>query len=89
MAGIGPAMRSIESVGEAGALNLWPTTGSGDCLLTLREVAARLRCSVKTVRRLISAGLLESFKVGGGRRVTVAALAAYLERQGMGSLCHA
>jgi len=63
-----------------------PTYGQ---LLLLPEVAGILRCSVKTVRRLISAGQLESFKVGGRRRVTGSALAAFFERQKNGILCHA
>jgi excisionase family DNA binding protein len=59
-----------------------------DDQLLLPEVADILRCSVKTVRRLIQAGHLASFKVGGRLRVTVAALAAYFEHQKNRGVCH-
>ena len=59
-----------------------------DPMLLLPEVGARLRCSVKTVRRLITAGALKSFKVGGRRRVRASAVSTYLERQETEELCH-
>ena len=59
-----------------------------DDQLLLPEVAGKLRCSVKTVRRLFWAGHLASFKVGGRLRVTAAALAAYFERQKNRGACH-
>lgn len=41
-------------------------------LLTIREIAELDRCSEKTVRRAIAAGLLEALKVGpGGRLVRI------------------
>lgn len=49
-------------------------------LLTVKEVAIADNCSEKTVRRAISAGLLEVVRVGpGGRliRIDPAAHAAY------------
>jgi excisionase family DNA binding protein len=49
-------------------------------LLTVEEVAKRLRCSPKTVGRLISSGELESVKIGTLRRVAPEALRAYKER---------
>ncbi len=51
-------------------------------LLTVRDVAERDNCSEKTVRRAITAGLLEAIRVGpGGRllRIDPAAHAAYRE----------
>jgi len=51
-----------------------------DALMTVREVAALDRCSEKTVRRAIAAGLLEAVRIGpGGRllRITQAAHRAY------------
>ena len=54
-------------------------------LLTVREVAELDNCSEKTVRRAISAGLLESLRVGpGGRllRIDLAAHAAYRAASG-------
>ncbi len=56
-----------------------PTEG-GDTLLTVKDVAALDRCSEKTVRRAIDAGLLEVIRLGpGGRllRIEPAAHAAY------------
>lgn len=38
-------------------------------LLTVKEVARRDRCSEKTVRRAIDAGLLEALRVGPGGRL--------------------
>lgn len=52
-------------------------------LLTVREVAELDRCSEKTVRRAIEAGLLEAVRIGpGGRllRVDPAAHALYRQR---------
>jgi len=49
-------------------------------ILTVREIAELDRCSEKTVRRAIDAGLLEALRIGpGGRllRVTPRAHAAY------------
>jgi excisionase family DNA binding protein len=54
-------------------------------LLTVREVAELDNCSEKTVRRAISAGLLEALRVGpGGRllRIDPAAHAAYRAASG-------
>jgi len=53
-------------------------------LLTVKQVAELDNCSEKTVRRAISAGLLEALRVGpGGRllRVDPAAHAAYRQAQ--------
>lgn len=53
-------------------------------LMTIREVADLDRCSEKTVRRAITAGLLQALRVGpGGRllRVTMEAHAAYRKAQ--------
>jgi excisionase family DNA binding protein len=53
-------------------------------LLTVQEVAALDRCSVKTVRRSIEAGLLQALRVGpGGRllRVSPRAHQAYRRAQ--------
>ena len=56
------------------------TTHKPRTLLTVRQVAELDNCSEKTVRRAISAGLLEALRVGpGGRllRIDPAAHAAY------------
>ena len=48
------------------------TGGAGETLMTVREVAEADRCSEKTVRRAIAAGLLEALRVGlGGRLVRI------------------
>ncbi|MCB6180200.1 helix-turn-helix domain-containing protein [Rhodobacter sp. Har01] len=54
--------------------------GSEAALLTVAEVAALDRCSTKTVRRAIQAGLLPVLRIGPGRcaiRITRTAHAAY------------
>ncbi len=48
---------------------------------TLKEAAAMLRKSVKTVRRLISQGHLPSFKIGASRHVLASEVQKYLQRQ--------
>lgn len=53
-------------------------------LLTINDVAERLQCSTRTVRRLISAGALQSVRVGPAERlvrVSERELAVYLTRQ--------
>jgi excisionase family DNA binding protein len=53
-------------------------------LLTIRDVANLDRCSEKTVRRAITAGLLQALRVGPGERllrVTKEAHAAYRKAQ--------
>ena len=50
-----------------------------DDLLTINEVANRLRCSRETVYRIIRSGELTTVKVGQRQRVRVAALAAYVK----------
>lgn len=52
---------------------------SGDELLLLPEVARVLRCSVKTVRRLIQGGKLKSGKIRGRLVVRKSALLAYVD----------
>jgi excisionase family DNA binding protein len=46
-------------------------------LLTIGEVAARLRLSSPTIRRLISSGALEAVHIGRSVRVAPEALAEY------------
>ena len=56
------------------------TTHPDAQLMTVKEVAALDRCSEKTVRRAIAAGLLEAIRVGpGGRllRISRSAHSAY------------
>ena len=53
-------------------------------LLTVQEVAELDRCSVKTVRRAIDAGILQALRIGPGERllrVTRQAHAAYRRAQ--------
>jgi excisionase family DNA binding protein len=49
-------------------------------LLTVKEVATRLRFSVVTIRRLIAAGDLEGVHVGASVRVAPEAVAEYKAR---------
>lgn len=52
---------------------------SGDELLLLPEIARVLRCSVKTVRRLIQDGKLKPGKIRGRLVVRKSALLAYVD----------
>lgn len=47
--------------------------------LTVSEVAELDRCSEKTVRRAIAAGLLEATRIGPGKRLLRITPAAFLE----------
>jgi excisionase family DNA binding protein len=47
-------------------------------LLTVKDVADRLRVCTKTVGRLMAAGALPTVKVGRATRIPVAALEAYI-----------
>lgn len=49
-------------------------------LLTTKEAAARLRCSERTVFKLMRNGDLESIKLLGSRRIPDDAIAACIER---------
>ena len=49
---------------------------------TLPEVAGHLRLGRMTIYRIIRSGDLPSILIGGSRRVTVAALAGYLNAIG-------
>jgi excisionase family DNA binding protein len=60
------------------------TADHADRLLTVKEVAALVGCSERTVRRAIEAGLLEALRLGpGGRllRISPEAHAAYRRRR--------
>lgn len=48
-------------------------------LLTVRDCAAELRVSTKTVYRAIGAGALRAHRVGQGLRISRRALEAYLD----------
>lgn len=52
-----------------------------DEILSLDEVAERLKQSVKTVRRRTTSGDLPSFREGGRRRVLARDLEEYIEKQ--------
>jgi excisionase family DNA binding protein len=56
------------------------TLPNGDEFLLLPEVAAALRCSVKTVRRLIAEGKIVAHKVRGRVVVLKSAFRAYVEK---------
>ena len=49
-------------------------------LLTVGEVAQRLRCSTKNVKRLADAGELDRVKMGSLVRITPESLLAYKQR---------
>ncbi len=62
------------------SLNRSDTMKFGE-ILTIEEVAAKLKASVKTIRRRIASGKLRSFKEGGRVCVLADELDAYLQRQ--------
>ena len=55
-----------------------PLLANGDEILLLPEIASALRCSVKTVRRLIQDGKLKSAKNRGRVVVLKSALLSYV-----------
>ena len=63
----------------------------GGALLTVREVAARLRVSTATIYRLCDSGQLEHVRISNAIRVSEATLVAYLKRGGVcaDALCFA
>jgi len=65
------------------------TSEKNNQLLTLPEVAARLRCHVVTVRRYIRAGLLKAKKLQRRYRVSVAELERFLAADKPGSATEA
>jgi len=54
----------------------------GISLLTPRQVAAILRCSLTEVHLLIASGDLPSVRVGRARRVSSSELRRWMERRG-------
>jgi len=57
-----------------------PSGGKAERSLTMRDVATRDQCDVKTVRRAIAAGLLDAMRIGpSGRsiRITEGAYSRY------------
>ncbi len=50
-------------------------------VLTIEDVAEILRVSTSTVRKLIDAGDLKAFKVGGQWRIRRSDLDRYIEKQ--------
>jgi excisionase family DNA binding protein len=50
-------------------MKLRSQTNASDELLTVKDVASLDRCSEKTVRRAIAAGLLRAIRVGPGGRL--------------------
>lgn len=51
-------------------------------LVTYREAAGLLRCSVSTVKRRVAAGELVPVRIGGVARLSRSDLTAYIERGG-------
>jgi excisionase family DNA binding protein len=62
--------RSLESPSRPSVRSRWLTVG---------EVAERLRCSARTVRRRITLGELTAFKFGGSVRVQESDLQAFIK----------
>ncbi len=62
--------------------HLSKTSSPAASYLTIQEVAARLRVSQRTVRRLISHGQLQVVRIGRSVRITPAAIGSMLEANG-------
>jgi excisionase family DNA binding protein len=61
-------------------------------VLSVADVCRRLNCSPETVRRLVNAGDLPAYKLGGKNshlRIPEAALADYLDRHTVAAAAHA
>lgn len=54
--------------------------GEDPVLLSPRQVADRLGCSLSTVHKLLRSGDLESVKIGQLRRIPLDAVRVYIER---------
>ena len=61
-------------------LGMEPFHSPSTLLLTLDEVADQLRCTRRTVERLIAARTLPSVKIGRAVRVATCDVQAYVER---------
>jgi excisionase family DNA binding protein len=48
--------------------------------LTLKDAAIRLRCSPKTIRRRVKAGLIRATSEGGRKLIAIEDFYAYIER---------
>lgn len=60
----------------------WLMTADADTtMLTIDEVRSRLKVSVSTVRRLVRAGKLPAYLVGGQLRFKPAEVTAYVDGQ--------
>jgi excisionase family DNA binding protein len=55
--------------------------GLGERLLTVKDVAQFLQCSIRKVQRMIDAGELEAIRIGRLVRVRPEALQALIERK--------
>jgi excisionase family DNA binding protein len=62
-------------------MNSLTSMPDGECLLRIKEVAAYLRMSDKTVRRMIDAGQLPSQKIRGLRLIRWSELQKLLQPQ--------
>lgn len=57
------------------------TPDADTTMLTIDEVHGRLKISVSTIRRLVRAGKLPAYLVGGQLRFKPAEVTAYVDRQ--------
>ncbi len=62
------------------------TTDTDTPMLTVEEVRSRLNVSISTVRRLVHAGKLPAYLVGGQLRFKPEEVAAYIDSQRVGSV---
>lgn len=71
------------SVGAGPSVEIfWVMTADADTtMLTIDEVRSRLKVSVSTVRRLVRAGKLPAYLVGGQLRFKPAEVTAYVDGQ--------
>lgn len=60
------------------------TTNPIEDLLTVGDVAAKLKVSIRTVRRLIKKGMLPYIRVGGSQRIRPDDLKSYIAMNRIG-----
>jgi excisionase family DNA binding protein len=82
---VGPGSHAVAPIGPRGTVNGAPAVrnaGSGSSLLTVAEVARRLRVCLATVYRLCREGWLRHVRVSHAIRVPEPSLAEYLRSGG-------
>lgn len=75
------AVQVAELAQQLELLAMIQETNTAPLAFSCQQVADRLGCSEKHVRRLVAAGTIQSLKVGSKRRITPEALQQYMRDQ--------